>query len=113
MQSPASEDSDFLLARTSAEVVIRVGLLLLLAFWCFSIAQPFLVPIVWGMVIAVAIHHGYDRLRHALGGRAGFAATLVSVVLLLLMILPLALLSRALVDDVSGIAGALTRGEVR
>jgi predicted PurR-regulated permease PerM len=113
MQPSSGEAGDFAIARTSAEVVVRVGLLLLLAFWCFSIAQPFLVPIVWGMVIAVAIHHGYDRLRHALGGRAGLAATLVSVVLLLLMILPLALLSRALVDDVSGIAGALTRGEVR
>ena len=113
MQPSSGEAGDFAIARTSAEVVVRVGLLLLLAFWCFSIAQPFLVPIVWGMVIAVAVHRGYDRLRHALGGRAGLAATLVSVVLLLVMILPLALLSRALVDDVAGIAGALTRGEVR
>ena len=38
-----------------------VGLLLVLAFWCFSIAEPFLVPIVWGMIIAVAVHHGFAR----------------------------------------------------
>jgi hypothetical protein len=35
MPDPAGEDGDFALARTSAEVVIRVGLLLLLTFWCF------------------------------------------------------------------------------
>ncbi|MFL5332970.1 MAG: AI-2E family transporter [Geminicoccaceae bacterium] len=112
MQSPASEDSDFLLARTSAEVVIRVGLLLLLTFWCFSIAQPFLVPIIWGMVIAVAVYRGYAKLRHLLGERAGLAATLVTLGLLLVLLVPLGMLSRALVDDVARIVGALDRGEV-
>jgi predicted PurR-regulated permease PerM len=109
---PASE-GDYAIARTSAEVVVRVGLLLLLAFWCFSIAQPFLVPIVWGMVIAVAVYRGYARLRRLLGGRDGPAAILVSVVLLLVLIVPLGMLSQTLVDDVGDIAGALTRGEVR
>ena len=46
------------------------------------------------------------RLRHLLGDRAGLAATLVSTVLLLVLIVPLAMLSRALVDDVAGLAGA-------
>ena len=111
MHSPAGEGGDFAIARTSAEVVVRVGLLLLLVFWCFSIAQPFLVPIIWGMVIAVAVYRGYARLRHLLGERDGLAATLVSIILLLVLIVPLAMLSRALVDDVAGIAGALDRGE--
>ena len=76
MQPLRAEDGEFTIARTSAEVVVRVGLLLVLAFWCFSIAQPFLVPIVWGMIIAVAVHHGFARLRRALGGRGGLAAVL-------------------------------------
>jgi predicted PurR-regulated permease PerM len=113
MHQPNGEPGDFAIARTSAEVVVRVGLLLLLAFWCFSIAEPFLVPIVWGMVIAVAVYRGYARLRHVLGERDGLAAVLVSIVLLLVLIVPLGMLSRALIDDVAGIAGALTRGEVR
>ena len=108
MPQPSGEGGDFAIARTSVEVVVRVGLLLLLAFWCFSIAQPFLVPIVWGMVIAVAVYRGFAKLRHLLGERDGLAATLVSIVLLLVLIVPLGMLSRALVDDVAGIAGAST-----
>jgi predicted PurR-regulated permease PerM len=65
-----------------------------------------------GMVIAVAVHRGYAKLRQVLGDRDGLAATLVSVVLLLVLIVPLALLSRELVDDVAGIAGALDRSGV-
>jgi predicted PurR-regulated permease PerM len=110
MRPTGAGTDDFAIARLSAEVVVRVGLLLLLAVWCFSIAEPFLVPIIWGMVIAVAVHRAYERLRHLLGGRAGLAATLVSTVLLLVLIVPLALLSRALVDDVAGLAGLLDRG---
>jgi predicted PurR-regulated permease PerM len=112
MQSPRAEDGEFAIARTSAEVVVRVGLLLVLAFWCFSIAQPFLVPIVWGMIIAVAVHHAFARLRRALGHRSGLAATLVTLGLLLVLILPLGMLSRALVDDVAGLAGRLMAGGV-
>ena len=89
MPQPSGEGGDFAIARTSVEVVVRVGLLLLLAFWCFSIAQPFLVPIVWGMVIAVAVYRGFAKLRHLLGERDGLAATLVSIILLLVLIVPL------------------------
>jgi predicted PurR-regulated permease PerM len=109
MQNTAGS-GDLAITHTSVEVVVRVGLLLLLAFWCFSIAKPFLVPIVWGMVIAVAVHRGYAKLRQVLGDRDGLAALLISVALLLVLIVPLAMLSRELVDDVAGIAGALDRG---
>ena len=107
-----SDDSEFAAARISAEVVLRVGLLLVLAFWCFSIAEPFLVPIVWGMIIAVAVHPAYARLRHRLGDRRGLAATLMTLALLLVLIMPLVLLSRALVDDVAGLAEELASGGI-
>ena len=107
---PRSQDGEFAIARTSAEVVVRIGLLLVLAFWCFSIAEPFLVPIVWGMIIAVAVHHAFVRLRRTLGDRNGLAATLITIGLLLVLILPLGMLSRALVDDVAGIVEQLSGG---
>jgi len=113
MTTQSTEDArEFRAARISAEVVLRVGLLLVLAFWCFSIAEPFLVPIVWGMIIAVAVYPAYARLRHHLGHRGGLAAALVSLVLLLVLILPLVMLSRALVDDVAGLAEQLASGAV-
>ena len=35
------------------EDVIRVGLIVLLAVWCFHVMRPFLVTLLWGVVIAV------------------------------------------------------------
>ena len=75
MPVSSPESSDLAIARISAEAAIRVGLLLVLVYWCFTIAEPFLVPIVWGMIIAVAVHTGYDRLRHRLRTVSGTIIT--------------------------------------
>jgi predicted PurR-regulated permease PerM len=110
MRDDAERSSDLVLSRTAIEVVARVGLALLLAWWCFSIAQPFLVPIVWGLVIAVAVHPGYGRLHRALRGRTGLAATAVTLIALLVLIGPLGLLTRELVHTVSVAAAELADG---
>jgi predicted PurR-regulated permease PerM len=106
----AERSSDLAVSRTAIEAAVRVGLILLLAYWCFSIVQPFLVPIVWGLIIAIAVHPGYQRLHHALGGRSVLAATLVTVAALLVLIGPLGMLIRALIEDVSGAAQRLVGG---
>lgn len=108
--SPGS--SDLAIARTGAEAVIRVGLLLVLVYWCFTIAEPFLVPIVWGMIIAVAVHPGYTLLRRQLGERGGIAAWIVTLLLLVLLIVPLSALTRALIENGAEMARALSSGAV-
>jgi predicted PurR-regulated permease PerM len=112
MTDMSAQPADLAVSRTAVEAVVRVGLLLLLTFWCFTIAQPFLVPVVWGMIIAIAVHPAYRRLRHALGERGRLAALLVSLLLLVLLIVPLIMLSRALVDNVAGLAQALAQGRM-
>ena len=56
------------------ETGIRLGLLVLLATWCFQIMRPFLIPIVWGGIIAVALYPAYLWLSRRLGGRQVLAA---------------------------------------
>ena len=59
---PSSEDRAFL-TRT-IETSIRVGLIALLVFWCFLVVRPFIQPIVWGVILAIAIQPAY-RVRRA------------------------------------------------
>lgn len=108
--SPGS--SDLAIARTGAEAVIRIGLMLVLVYWCFTIAQPFLVPIVWGMIIAVAVHPGFIILRRQLGERGGVAAWIVTLLLLVVLIVPLSALTRALIENGAEMAHALSSGAV-
>ena len=69
------------------EASINIGLVGLILFWCFKIGRPFLETIVWGIVIAVAIHPGYTRLKSALGERGRLAATLITLLALIILLL--------------------------
>jgi predicted PurR-regulated permease PerM len=86
------------------EIVIRLSVLGLLLIWCFRILQPFLIPVVWGMIIAVAIHPVYRRLARLLGDRHKLAASLVTVMLLLLLMGPALMLTQLLVENVATLA---------
>jgi len=80
------------------EATIRIGLVVLLAAWCFQIVQPFIIPLVWGVIIATATYPGYRWLRGALGGRRGLSATLFTLVMLVALITPTLMLAETLAD---------------
>ncbi|AFL75513.1 AI-2E family transporter [Thiocystis violascens] len=92
------------------EATVRIGLLLVLAAWCFSIVQPFVIPLAWGIIIAVAQYPGYRTLCAWLGGRRRAAATLMAVLDLLVLLVPAVLLSGTLLDGAQGLARGLQEG---
>ena len=108
--TPSPTGSRDELARHVAETAIRLGVLALLAVWCFQILQPFITPIVWGIIIAVAIFPLYRRLADALGDRPRLAAVLVTIGFFLLLLVPGALLTQLLVENVTSVAGEVRSG---
>ena len=69
MTFPEPSIGDGVFMKRTVEAAIRIGVIAGLIAWCFMIARPFLIPIIWGAIIAVAVFHGYDRLQTGLGGR--------------------------------------------
>ena len=100
------------LARTVIEATVRVGLFLVLVAWCFWIARPFLVAVLWGLILAIAVHPGFCRLCDLMGGRRKTAAGLMTLLALLMLIGPLGLLTLALIDNIGDLAAQLTAGAV-
>jgi predicted PurR-regulated permease PerM len=94
------------------EAAIRIGVVVLLVAWCFQISRPFIVPIVWGIIIAVAVYPGYRRLLPLTGGRAGVSATLCAFLLLVLFIVPALLLVGTLIDSAKTLATDLSNGTI-
>jgi predicted PurR-regulated permease PerM len=92
-----SEDRAFV--KRATEASIQIGLVVLLAYWCFQIFQPFFDTIVWGIIIAVATHPLYRRLKSALGGHGKLAATVITLLALVLLIVPIVILSETLFDS--------------
>lgn len=95
---------------TALEAVVRIGILVLLVAWCFSIIQPFFIPIAWGMIIAVSAYPGYLKLRSLFGGRGKLAATTLVILALVLLMVPALMLSETLVDAAQGLAKGFQEG---
>jgi predicted PurR-regulated permease PerM len=106
--SRLSEEKAFV--NRALEAVIRIGVVVLLSAWCFQIVRPFIVPIVWGIIIAVAVYPGYRRLLSATGERRGLSGLVCTFLLLVLFIVPAMLLVGTLIDSAKLLATDLSNG---
>ena len=107
----AETDENAFLHR-AVEAAIRIGLVALLVTWCFLIVRPFIVLVVWGIIIAVAIHPLYARLVSLLGGRPLIAASLCSAALLILLLAPTVMLAGTVAEGAQRLASYLDDGSV-
>ena len=113
MNTSNQPSNDKLYVTRALEASINIGLVGLVLFWCFRIGRPFLETIVWGIIIAVAIHPIHDRLKSALGGRGRLAATLITLLALILLFVPTYLLSESLIDTMQEYSAQLDDGTLR
>ena len=107
---PVIKDRAFL--NRTVEAAVRIGLIAILVLYCFQIVRPFLIPVVWGVIIAVAVHPNYLWLERVLRGRRTLAAMLFVVLALVLLVIPTFLLSDTLVTGVTGLARSLSEGRL-
>lgn len=92
------------------EIVIRLVMLSLMAFWCFQILQPFVTIILWGIIISIALNPSYQWLRRRLKIRAGLVSLLIIVISLAIFIIPSILLTNSLIEGVQWINRAYQQG---
>lgn len=108
--APLTTDKVFL--NRALEAAIRIGLVALLVLWCFDIVRPFIVPIIWGVIIAIAAYPGYLQIKKYLGGRGRLAALLAAIILLIMVLGPTIMLTGTLVESTKGIADDLSDGSL-
>ena len=87
-------------ASSLMDVLIRAGLILVMAMLCYQIFSPFLTLMVWALILAVTIYPLHQALASKIGGKQGLAATLVVVVGVVLIVAPTAMLMSSLGDSV-------------
>jgi len=95
---------------TAIESAIRIGILLLLVYWCFDIVRPFLVMIIWGVIIAVAVYPVYVIGSKYLPGAEKTAATLCVVLLIATILTPTLVLSSSAISAATELAKQLNSG---
>ena len=96
-----------------ADHIMRIGLVVLLIVWTFYIVRPFLMPLLWAVIIAVSLYPVYTRIASALGGRRALAAVLTTVLALAVLFVPSVYLGGTLVDTVEHLTAQADEGGIR
>jgi len=86
------------------DTILRIVALLLLIIWCIGIILPFLEPVIWGAIIAIALHPFFAMVKRWVGNRNMLAGVLLTLLILVLLLLPTALLIRSLAEGIQSLA---------
>lgn len=110
MNDSINSPDDKVFQARALDAAIRIGLLVLLLWWCFNIVRPFILLILWGAIFAVALYPLFLKLQSMFGGRGKLTATLMTLVALTLFIIPTVMLSESLVENAKVISGKIEAG---
>ncbi len=94
----------------SIYTALRIGFIVLLLVWSFEIIKPFILPILWGIIIAVAIFPIHKKLTSMLGNRKKLSSVIVTLIFLSLLIVPSVVFIESTVHVVQNIAEQIKMG---
>ena len=87
-------------SRALLDVLIRAGLIAALAVTCYEVFRPFLGLMLWAVILAITFYPLHGRLQHRLGLKAGHAASLITLITVLMLIVPVYLLAMSIAESV-------------
>lgn len=91
------------------EQILGTGALLLLAFGCALVLQPFLSAILWAAVICFSTWPAYRRCERAVGGNKGVAAAVMTLLVTLVLVAPFAVMVPTLTDNVGNLLAVMNQ----
>jgi len=100
MQGLPDTEFEKRIASRFLDVLIRAGLILVMATLCYKVFAPFLNLMVWALILAVTLYPLHQSIAGKLGGRQGPSSTLLVTLGIALIVVPAALLMSSLGDSV-------------
>jgi predicted PurR-regulated permease PerM len=113
MEDSAHPVNDVNLQRNLMTTFIQIAAVVILVSYCLDIVGPFVSLIIWGLVLAIAIHPLFLKLAAALGGREKLAATLIIVIGLAIIIVPGWMMTSSIITSITAFAQEVKAGSLQ
>jgi predicted PurR-regulated permease PerM len=89
---------------TRTEYAVGLTLLAVLVVGCLLVMRPFLTSLLWAVILSYTTWPLYQRLLRRLGGHEFWAALLMTLLVAMVLVLPLAILGATLAQHVASVA---------
>src|SRR5262245_31905680 len=115
MNPPTQPDPDSVRRASPGlpDLLIRAGLIGALAVLCYQVISPFLTLMVSSIILAITMYPIHQWFAHRIGGRQGFASTILVILGALLIVTPTALLMNSFADDVRHFTEAVQQNTLK
>ena len=100
MQSQKNNDKQSNLINT----ITKLSAIAFVVIWCFLLLRPFIGIVLWATILAVAFYPIFQWLKSILGGKKNLAAALIAIVSIGIIIGPVGLMAKSLVENLSTLA---------
>lgn len=97
----------------SVKVALHLALVTGLILWCFLIVKPIMIILAWSIILAVALKGLFERLVGMVGGKRGRAATVFSLVAVVLVAVPSYFVGNSLLGSVHSLRGSMSAGTLQ
>ncbi|TPH18553.1 AI-2E family transporter [Litorilituus lipolyticus] len=95
------------------DAAIKLGAVALLIGWCFAILRPFILIVLWGAILAVALKPIHNKLTKVLKGKVSIASTVIAVVGIALIVVPAVNLSASSIESAQYIYNGIEDGTLK
>ena len=92
------------------ETSIRIALIAIMVVVTVRIIMPFLMPVAWGIIIAVAVDPFITRIGDKLGRRKKLASILFAVIIIAALIIPSIFLITSSIESVQEVSDGIRSG---
>jgi len=96
----------------SIELLIRIGFLILLVAASFMILAPFMIILIWGVIIAIAQFPLFKKSVNALGNKKTLTAVLFTLAGLIVIIIPSLMLAESSASGYQNLLRAFEEGRL-
>lgn len=106
-----STPTDKAFVKNAIDAAVKIFLIGLILVFSYRIIQPFVMPVLWAIIIAVAFSPMITKLSKLLGGRRKTVCIGFSVVTAAILIVPVVMLGSSSIDVVKNVATDLSNNE--
>ncbi|MGJ8671413.1 AI-2E family transporter [Rubritalea sp.] len=106
-----SSENDNAFVRNAIDAAVKIFLIGLMLSLSYKIIHPFVMPVVWAIIIAVAFSPMIDKLTKVFGGKRKLVCIGFSLLTVAVLVVPVVVLANTSIDVVQEVAGDLKNNE--
>jgi predicted PurR-regulated permease PerM len=92
------------------ETILRFGFAFLIIAFCLKLLLPFLMPMLWGVILAIILYPFFNFLQRKLKGRKTLASVLITVVIVGLLVVPIIYILSAATSNIMELKASFEAG---